>query len=134
MNKLTSSAVSASESDQGQPIKQPDAATRWRKLLEDQRVSGLPVSVFCRERGLPQSSLFAWRRKLTGGGGGQETFKAVKVAEPAPPAALRRRAGDHGGAEGAIELCLPGQRRLLVHRGFDRQLLLEVIGALESLA
>lgn len=126
MNNTPSSAVS--ESDQGQPGKPPDAATRWRKLLEDQRVSGLPVSVFCRDRGIAQSSLFAWRRKLTGG---QETFKAVKVmTEPAPSRPSRRRADDDGAAQGAIELWLPGQRRLLVHRGFDRRLLLDLIEAL----
>lgn len=131
MNNTPSSAVS--ESTQGQPVKPPpDATTRWRKLLEDQCVSGLPVSVFCRERGIAQSSLFAWRRKLTVVG--QETFKAVKVmAEPAPPLRPRRRADDDGAAaQGAIELWLAGQRRLLVHRGFDRRLLLDLIDALES--
>ena len=129
MNNITSSAVS--ESEQGQPVKPPDAATRWRKLLEVHRVSGLPISVFCRERGIGQSSLFAWRRKLTGVG---QTFKAVKVmAEPAAPP--HGRADDDGAvAQGAIELCLAGQRRLLVHRGFDRCLLVDLIQTLEALS
>jgi hypothetical protein len=126
MNNTPSSAVW--ESEQGQPVKPPDTATRWRKLLEDQRVSGLPVSVFCRERGIPQSSLFAWRRKLTGVG---QSFKSVKVmTEPAPPRPSRRRADDDGAVHDAIELWLPGQRRLLVHRGFNRRLLLDLIEAL----
>ena len=55
-----------------------DAEARWRRLVEDQRVSGLPVSVFCRERGIPQSSLFAWRRRLAAA-----SFKAVTIA-PGP--------------------------------------------------
>ena len=66
MNKSISSAVS--ESVQAQPVKPPDMASRWRKVLKDQRVSGLPISVFCRQRGIPQSALFAWRRRLTDAG------------------------------------------------------------------
>jgi transposase-like protein len=116
------------------PAKQ-SAAVRWRKLLEDQRASGLPVSAFCRERGIPASSLFAWRRKLTRGGGGAaplaggETFKPVTIAAAA---GARRHAG-HGGAGDAIELRLRGRRRLVVRRGFDRQLLAELVSALESM-
>lgn len=133
MNKITSSTVT--ESAPGQPVKPPDAATRWRRLVEDHRVSGMSVSAFCRDRGISQSSLFAWRRKLTGLGVGQETFKAVKVmTEAAPPRPSRRGADDDGAARGAIELWLPGQRRLLVHRGFDRCVLLDLIEALEALA
>ncbi|WP_428937503.1 IS66 family insertion sequence element accessory protein TnpA [Fontivita pretiosa] len=125
MNQNTSVVA---EPDQNQPGK-PDAATRWRRLLEDQRASGLPVSVFCRQRGIPASSLFAWRRRLTGGA---EVFKPVKlVGEP-----KRSRPADDDeddvDADGAIEVCLAGQRRLIVRRGFDRELFLELIEALES--
>ena len=138
-----------SEPDQNRPKKQ-DAATRWRKLLEDQRVSGLPISVFCRERGVPVSSLFAWRRRLTRGNGngnnrgnGAGVFKPVELAgEPTshPP----RADGDHDNdddaranrvdADGGIELCLIGRRpwRLVVRRGFDQQLLLDLLQALEA--
>jgi hypothetical protein len=140
MNQTTSTV---SQADQSRPGK-PDTATRWRKLLEDQRASGLPISAFCRERGIAASSLFAWRRKLTRGGeerGSQETFSPVVIATEGKP----RRRGDGGdggdGAGGAIELpaasfielCLRGERRLMVRRGFDRRLLGEVIAALEAL-
>jgi hypothetical protein len=132
MNEPTSPSA---QLDQTQPGKK-DASARWRKLLEDQRASGLPISAFCRERGIPASSLFAWRRRLASGA---QVFKPVKIAAtPTPP---RRRGGDDGddgddGGEGAIELYLPGAgaRRLIVRRGFDRQLLADVIDALESLA
>ena len=140
-----------SQADQARPAK-PDAATRWRKLLEDQRVSGLPVTAFCRERGIAASSLFAWRGKLSGQGlalrmrGGEETFKPVTiVTAPARgfPKRRRRVNDDDGGgacraaiempAASFIELRLRGDRRLMVRRGFDRQLLAEVIGTLEGL-
>ena len=116
MNQATSPAA---QTDQPR-LRKRDASTRWRKLLEDQRASGLPVSAFCRERGIAASSLFAWRRRLAGG---EQAFKPVKIApEPA-----------HGG-DAAIELYLPGARRLVVRRGFDRQLLVDVIHALEAAA
>ena len=124
MNQPTSPAA---QTDQVQPKKR-DASARWRKLLEDQRASGLPISAFCRERGIAASSLFAWRRRLTGG---EQMFLPVKIAATPEPA--RRGGGDDGG-EGAIELHLAAERRLIVRRGFDRQLLADVICALESLA
>ena len=117
----------AAQTDQIQ-LKKRDASARWRKLLEDQRVSGLPISAFCRERGIAAASLFAWRRRLTGG---EQMFKPVKIAATPEPA---RRGVSGGGGEGAIELYLSGARRLIVRRGFDRQLLVDVIHALESLS
>jgi hypothetical protein len=150
MNHITSAAV-VCEADQRQPGKRPDAAARWRKLLEDQRVSGLPISVFCRERGVPASSLFAWRRRLKlPGGGGAQTFKPVELVgapkrpRPAPAPGPAPADGD-GDADvdvdaggDAIELCLAAgpagrRRRLVVRRGFDRQLLADLVQTLESL-
>lgn len=126
MNQLTSPAA---QTDQTQ-LKKKDASTRWRKLLEDQRASGLPISAFCRERGIAASSLFAWRRRLADGA---SMFKPVKmVVTPGPT--VRGGGDDDGGGDAAIELYLPGERRLIVRRGFDRQLLLDVIHAMESLA
>ena len=107
-----------------------EKAARWRKLLEDQRISGLPVSVFCRERGIPQSSLFAWRRRLAVG---EPAFKPVKVVSGRVDNSLG--SGEEPVPRGlaGIELCLRGRRHLIVRRGFDRQLLLELVQAMESL-
>ena len=131
MNQSTSADL---EPGQNQSKKQ-DAATRWRKLLEDQRVSGLPITAFCRERGIAASSLFAWRRRLIRGN--EEIFKPVTIVSQAK----RRREDGHDEAGGAIELpaasfielCLRGELRLIVRRGFDNQLLHDVLRALESL-
>lgn len=106
-----------SKSDQN-PAKE-DAATRWRKLIRQQQESGLPVSAYCRERGVSAASMFAWRRRLTGSAG---MFKPVKVVSDG------RGAGEP--SDSAIELSLPGGCHLIVRRGFDRQLLLDVIDAL----
>lgn len=100
-----------------------NAAARWRKLVEQQRESGLPVSAYCRERGISAASMFAWRRRLQSASGlpVAETFKAVEVLSEEQP-------------DSSIELCLRGGRHLIVRRGFDRQLLINLVQAMESLA
>ena len=138
----------ASESDQDQPRK-PDTALRWRELLADQRGSGLPVTVFCRERGIPQSTFFAWRRRLSVVGVGG-IFKPVKivsesVAKPVSESVVASvvqsgpgcSAVDGGVVDdtadaGSLELLVGGGRRLLVRRGFDRELLLDVLEVVEG--
>lgn len=75
---------------------------------------------FCEERGIPASSLFGWKRKLAGAGeGGAAAFVEAKVEgidDEQRGVAIEVRCG----------------RRVTVARGFDRQLLLEVIEALEA--
>lgn len=65
--------------------------------------------------------MFAWRRRLSGAA---RTFTSVKVVSD--------KRGAEEESDSAIELCLPGGRRLFVRRGFDRQLLLELVQVMES--
>lgn len=147
MNNTISS--SGSGTNQDSVGSGPVAAERWGTVLAELRESGLPISVFCRQRGVAQSTLFAWRRRLAGSGR-RMTFKAVKVvATPtvgpmAGPAAgpSRRREGagvdmnpDTGAGTDAspfpsLELSLPGRLRVVVRRGFDRRLLLDLVDLL----
>ena len=122
MSEHNSSGV---ESD-GKAAKE-DAAARWRKLIEQQRQSELSVSAYCRERGVSAASFFAWRRRLAGVAG-VAGFKAVKLRSPRPgaPRGEVRCAGDRDC------VCRAGKHRLMVRRGFDRDLLIELIGALEA--
>jgi hypothetical protein len=89
---------------------------RWREIIRAQQVGGLSVTAFCRRARVPQSSFFAWRRKLRDA----VTFAEVQVA-PEP-------ACDPCG----IELCLPGRRSVIVRPGFDRHTLLVLLAALEA--
>ena len=74
------------------------------------------MAAFCRRAGVSQPSFYAWRQKLRG----EVTFAEVKVSrEPAMEA-------------GGIELRLPGGRCVVVWPGFDRQTLLDLLGALET--
>lgn len=115
----------------GKPLGVLGAAERWRVILDEQRISGLPISVFCRQRGIGQSTLFAWRRRLAGTGQ-QMMFKAVKVVPVARQSSRRHRAEYNAGIDASLELCLPGGLRVGVRRGFDRGLLLELVDALEG--
>jgi transposase-like protein len=92
------------------------AADRWRKILQQQQTSGLPVLAFCRRAGVPQSSFFAWRRKLRQPG----TFAEVKLSTE-PVAVIA-----------GIELQLPGGRCVVVRPGFDRRTLLDLLHILEA--
>lgn len=86
---------------------------------------------FCAERGVAQSSFYPWKRRL------------AAAVPPAPPGAFveakvrgvddELRVGVGGtGRVGGIVIELGRDRRVLVSRGFDRVLLLEVMDALES--
>lgn len=95
-----------------------DTFRKWRELVERQRSSGLSVAAFCARHGVAVPSLYAWRRRLAVA----PAFVEAKLALAGTP------------ASGAIEVRLRGGRRLLVRReNFDRELLLDVVAALESL-
>jgi hypothetical protein len=83
--------------------------------------SGLSIAAYCREQRISQPSFFAWKRRLNNGV--DSGFVEVTAASPE-----RSFAGD------TIEICLRGDRRLLVRRGFDRELLSELVTVLEGLA
>jgi hypothetical protein len=118
------------------------AWAKWRGLVEEQRASGLSVHRFCQARGIPASSLFAWRRKLRGERTRAQTGPAMGLAASSPERGTGRRAfveavlrGDPGAARGGsgVMVELGRGRRIVLERGFDRRVLLEVIAALEGL-
>jgi len=86
----------------------------------------LPVLAFCRRAGVPQSSFFAWRRKL----GDQVTFAEVKLS----PVTGSRAGGITARETSGIELRLPGGRCVVVRPGFDRQTLLDLLHTLETIS
>ena len=40
------------------------ARAKWARIIDDHRVSGLALAVFCRERSLAVSTFYGWRRRL----------------------------------------------------------------------
>jgi hypothetical protein len=91
------------------------ARERWARIIREQGESGLSVAAFCVRRGIAVSSFYPWKRRL--------------AAMPAFVEAVLD--GDERGRE-CVVVELAGRRRVIVGPGFDRRLLLEVIGALEQ--
>jgi len=110
-----------------------DTRDRWRRIIQQQRASRLPVVAFCRRAGVPQSSFFAWRKRLRA----EVAFAEVKLAGEGNSPVVTPVTGGHSAAEpiaetGGIELRLPGRRCVVVRPGFDRQTLLELLHTLEA--
>jgi|SRR5271170_1373895 len=107
-------------------------AVRWERLVREQRDSGLSVKAFCTQHSLTASSLFAWRRKLKRPptefqSESPAAFAAVKIAGKSSEADAAVDIPDSG-----IALCLSRGRRLLLRRGFDRRLLLDLLELLDD--
>jgi hypothetical protein len=111
---------------------------RWQQLIGDQQAGGRSVAAFCRERQIGQASFFAWRRRLSARQASPPRFVEVAHAEALPSAPVDAHGGEAfheaGAADAAaIEVRLRGRRRLRVRRGFDHDLLFELVQALERL-
>jgi len=91
---------------------------KWREIVERQQASGLSAVRFCRENQIVYSSFFAWKRRLASPA---QTFIEARVVESRPRA-------------DRIQIRLRNGRWLIVRRGFDRDLLAEVVAALEGMA
>jgi hypothetical protein len=122
------------------------AAEKWRGIVDEQTSSGQTVAEYCRRRGIAASSLFAWKHRLTRAAeGAAPTFVEAKVrsedcvgdergGEAFPSQAAEGAASAGGGPSPAacIEIHLPGQRRIMVRRGFDPEALRQVVAVLET--
>ena len=104
-----------------------NASARWARIIQQQAASGLSITEFCRRRELAQPTFFVWRRRLRVG---VDTDRASPAFVELKVAGQDAREGDAG----TLELVLPGGRRVMVRRGFDRQTLLELMAALEESA
>ena len=96
----------------------------WRQIIDGQQSSGLTVAAYCLDRGITQGSFYTWKRRL------RSPAKPNRLPKPAFVEVTPPRAG----TAGTIEVCLRGERHLLARRGFDRELLIELIRTLESIA
>ena len=103
----------------------PPARQRWSAIIRQQRRSGMSISEFCRRNAIAISSFYAWRRKLADS---SANARFVEVDVQPHPASLPSPLG-----AGGIELRLGAGRSLVLHRGFDRKLLVEIVSLLECL-
>jgi len=57
-----------------------EAESRWRGLVSEQVESGKSVAAFCRERGLPASQMFSWKKRFREAGAANFVEVAVTPA------------------------------------------------------
>jgi len=102
------------------------AEARWRGRVSEQMDSGKSVSAFCRERGVPASQMFSWKKRFREAEAAKFVEVAMKPAvETTPPPPILRS---------AIEVRLKGGRSLVVEPGFDADHLRTLLMVLESQA
>jgi transposase-like protein len=102
------------------------ARERWRRIIEQQQRSGVSVARFCRERGIAQSSLFAWKRRLV---------REAREAQATPAFVAITAAGEarpSTGSGSAVELHLGDGRHLLLRPGFDPATLATALAVLAA--
>lgn len=103
------------------------AWSKWAGLIEEQGASGCSAGRFCAERGVPTSSFFAWKRKILERASGSDASRSSPGFVEAKVVGSVPARGEYGG----VTIELAHGRRVIVARGFDRELLLEVIEVLD---
>jgi hypothetical protein len=98
----------------------------WSQIIDRQQTSGTTVARYCRERGITECSFYNWKKRLRGASPSRSRHLSIPAFVEVTP--LNPAKTD------AIEILLDEGRRLRVSPGFDRQLLLDLIHALEALA
>ena len=104
------------------------AAARWREIVRGHADSGLSVAAYCRRARVPQSSFYAWRRKLRERGALSNTRRSIATFAEVRVTPGPESADDHG----ALELHLRRGRHVIVRPGFDRQTLRDLVATLEA--
>ncbi|HZW97468.1 MAG TPA: hypothetical protein VFF56_01305, partial [Bacillota bacterium] len=97
------------------------SVNKWKRLLEEQALSGLSIKAWCEEKDLAKSSFYRYRKLLreleTSGSAENMSWQEIKLM-PEP----KRKCG--------IRLYLNKQMYLELESGFDVSLLQEIVEVL----
>src|SRR5262245_41798743 len=96
-------------------------ARRWRRWIDQWRVSGLSVRAFCARHRLATASFYAWRRVLQRRDAEKAAFVPVQVVADAGPTQAS-----------ALEVVLSDGRTVRVAPGFDAATLRQLLAVLEG--
>ena len=109
-----------------------DERTRgqWRQLIAEAVRSGRSIRAYCRERGVTEGQLYAWRRRLNGAGQGAAQRRA-QAAVPDATFALIQEPGATPEPAAGVELVWADGRRLRIGPGADAATLRTVLAVLE---
>ena len=102
------------------------AATRWRSCVEDWRRSGERVTAYARSHGVVPSTFRGWIRRLE-----QVERATPRFVQLVPRRALVPSLAGETTSDAALVIEL-GAACVRVGRGFDRELLAEVVSALRE--
>jgi len=98
----------------------------WQMAIETWKASGMSVSKFCEAEGLPESSFYIWRKKLSQADDA-ETGKQKKVNSSAFIEVAMPKDNP-----AALELVLSSGNTLRISSGTDRTALNDVISVLKQ--
>jgi hypothetical protein len=115
--------VRGSGQAEGMNQRSEQAWAKWRKLVPEQGQSGQTVAAFCRERGLPTSHFFYWKKRLQEAAAPPFVEVAQAKVEPAP---TRATIGT------TIEIRLDNGRSVVVGPDFDADHLRALLAVVES--
>jgi hypothetical protein len=103
--------------------------SKWRRHVMAQAASGQSVRAYCRGRGISEQGFHWWRRELAR----RDTVKPAGAAAFVPVEVTGTPVAASASA-GAVEIVLPGDRRVRVMGPVDRQQLADVLVVLEGSA
>jgi transposase-like protein len=101
----------------------------WRRAVARWRKSGVTVRDYCGAENLAETAFYYWRRELARRDG--QAQEGRRKGRPLfVPVQVRHEAGS--ASRSPIEIVLACGRVVRVRRGFDRQLLADVLAVLEQ--
>ena len=101
----------------------------WRRAVAEWRRSGVTVRDYCSVESLAETAFYYWRRELARRDG--QAREGRRKGRPLfVPVQVRHETGS--AARPLIEIVLSGGCVVRVRRGFDRQLLADVLALLEQ--
>jgi len=116
----------AKESGQAVGLPSGSRADYWRERIRACEASGLSAARFCRERSLSVSGYHWWKRELK-----RREMTVRPGVTPVPPFAEVHVTPPRSVETVAIEVVLPGERRVRVYPGFDEATLARVLAVVE---
>lgn len=99
---------------------------QWMALVEEYEASGQSQRRFCAERGIGQSTLRYWRRRLQGDGLGRDRIAAARLVP------VKVYEDERSQANSGLTLVAGNGLRIEVAPGFDIATLERVLATLEA--
>lgn len=101
-------------------------AERWAELVNDYEASGQSQRAFCARRGIGQSTLRYWRRRLKEGGGEEAGSDGVRLV------AVKVRQDKPSGVASGLTVVAGNDVRIEVACGFDGVTLERLLASLRG--